>query len=232
MHTKMADLPYERCSDAPPFTYSGVDLFGPFQVKNGCKIEKRYGVLFTCLASRAVHIEMSASLETHSFLQALRRFIARRGPISQLRCANATNFRGSERELQKAMQEINDDDLRHKLLKEKIEWVFNPPHASHMGGIWERQIGSVRKVMSGLHDNVTLDDEAFHTLLCEIEYIINSRPLTTPSSDVNDLSPLSPSNILTHKTSTFLPPPGVFQRHDVYCRKDQFWLRWKKRILS
>ena len=241
MHAKMADLPEERCSDAPPFTFSGVDLFGPFQVKNGRKIEKRYGVLFTCLASRAVHIEMSSSLETDSFLQALRRFIARRGPISQLRCDNATNFRGAERELQRAMQEINNDDLRYKLLKENIDWVFNPPYASHMGGIWERQIRSVRKVMSGLHAcDVTLDDEAFHTLLCEIEYIINSSPLTTPSSDPNDLCALSPSNILTHKTSTFLPPPGVFQRHDVYCRKrwrkvqylaDQFWFRWRKEFL-
>ena len=71
----MADLPEERITYAPPFTYCGVDLFGPFQIKQGRKEVKRYGVLFTCLASRGVHIETADSLETDSFMNALRRAV-------------------------------------------------------------------------------------------------------------------------------------------------------------
>ena len=81
----MADLPKERITPSPPFTYSGVDYFGPFYIKQGRKDVKRYGVLFTCLASRAVHIETADTLETDSFINALRRFVARRGPVREVR---------------------------------------------------------------------------------------------------------------------------------------------------
>ena len=93
---KMADLPEERITSAPPFTYCGVDLFGPFQIKQGRKEVKRYGVLFTCLTSRAVHIETADSLETDSFINALRRFIARRGPLREIRSDQGTNIVGAQ----------------------------------------------------------------------------------------------------------------------------------------
>lgn len=79
---KMADLPKDRATPVPPFTYTGVDYFGPFLIKEGRKEQKRYGCLCTCLASRAIHIETANSLETDSFIYTLRRFIARRGPSS------------------------------------------------------------------------------------------------------------------------------------------------------
>ena len=95
---KMADLPKERITSSPPFTCSDVDYFGLFYVKQGQKDVKRYGVLFTCLASRAVHIETADSLETDSFINALRRFIARRGPVREIRSHQGTNIAGAERE--------------------------------------------------------------------------------------------------------------------------------------
>ena len=76
---KMADLPKSRIEPAPPFTYCGVDVFGPWHVQQGRTVVKRYGALFTCLASRAVHIEVADSVEKDSFIDALRRFICRRG---------------------------------------------------------------------------------------------------------------------------------------------------------
>ena len=82
----MADLPLDRVSpDEPPFTNVGVDYFGPFGVKRGRSVVKRYGVTFTCLATRAIHLEMASSLDTDSFIHALRRFIARRGQVKELR---------------------------------------------------------------------------------------------------------------------------------------------------
>ncbi|XP_058948378.2 uncharacterized protein [Pocillopora verrucosa] len=238
----MADLPKDRVTPAPPFTYTGVDYFGPYMIKEGRKGLKRYGCLFTCLASRAVHIETANSLETDSFIQALRRFIARRGAIREIWSDNGTNFVGAKTELQQAVYEMNNEQIRSRLHLEGTDWIFNPPSASHMGGIWERQIRTTRKVLTVLlHEHGSrLDDESFRTLLCEVEAIINSRPLTFASSDPDDLNPLSPSNLLTMKTSVVLPPAGVFQRADVYMRRrwrrvqylaNLFWTRWKREYL-
>ena len=213
----MADLPKDRVTPAPPFTYTGVDYFGSYVVKEGRKELKRYGCLFTCLASRAVHIETANSLETDSFIQALRRFIPRRCPIREISSDNGTNFVGANTELRQAVDEIDNEQIRSRLHKEGTDWIFNPPSGSHMGGIWERQIRTTCKVLTVLlHEHGSrLDDESFRTLLCEVEAIINSRPLTFASSDPDDLNPLTPNNLLTMK----LLPPGVFQRTGVYMKR-------------
>ena len=95
----MADLPEDRLEPAPPFTYCAVDLFGPWYIKEGRKELKRYGVLFTCLACRADHVETTNSLSTDSFINCLRRFLSIRGPIRTLRSDRGTNFVGAEHEL-------------------------------------------------------------------------------------------------------------------------------------
>ena len=108
LQQKMADLPPDRVKpDQPPFTSIGVDYFGPIVVKLGRSFVKRYGVLFTCLASRAVHLEMAASLDTIAFINALRRFVARRGQVRVMRSDNGTNLVGGERELREAIQDWN-----------------------------------------------------------------------------------------------------------------------------
>ena len=81
---KMADLPKSRTEPAPPFTYCGVDFFSHWHVQQRRVVVKRYGALFTCLASRAAQIELADSLETYSFIKALRRFICRRGPVREI----------------------------------------------------------------------------------------------------------------------------------------------------
>lgn len=104
----MASLPEDRLlPDKPPFTNVGVDYFGPFNVKRGRSTVKRYGVLFTCLTIRAVHIEIADSLDTDSCINALRLFISRRGQVSVMRSDNGTNFVGAERELREALNNLN-----------------------------------------------------------------------------------------------------------------------------
>lgn len=144
---QMADLPAERVTpDEPPFTRVGVDYFGPFKVKSRRSVVKRYGVIFTCLAIRAIHIEVAPSLDTDSFINALRRFIARRGQVQELRSDNGTNFIGAERELRTAIEKWNQSRINNVLLQRGIKWTFNPPAGSHHGGPWERLIRSVRKL--------------------------------------------------------------------------------------
>ena len=127
-------------NDKPPFTAVGVDYFGPFHVKRGRSIVKRYSVIFTCLAFRAVLFVVAQSLDTDSFLLALRRFIARRGQVREIYSDNGTNFTSGERELRDAISDWNQEKIHNSLLQKHIKWSFNPPYGSYFGDIWERCI--------------------------------------------------------------------------------------------
>ena len=132
----MSNLPVDRVTPSrPPFTCVGVDCFGPFVVCRGRSEMKWYGVLFTCLAIRAVHVEVVHSLDTGSFIDALRRFIARRGQPKEIRSDNGSNFVGGERELREAIAGWNQDQVHQFLLQKSIKWTFNPPASSHFGGV-------------------------------------------------------------------------------------------------
>ena len=243
---KMANLPEDRLEPAPPFTHCGVDYFGPWLIKVGRKELKRYGVLFTCLSSRAIHLEVSATLETDSFINALRRFINRRGPVRTIRCDQGSNLVGAKNELQKALSSMDQTRVRHFLLERNCDWIefqLNVPSASHMGGVWERQIRTARNVLSVLLDQCgsQLNDESLQTFMTEVEAVVNSRPLTVENLTSPDaLKPLTPNHLLTGKSRVVLPPPGEFQRADLYLRKrwrrvqhlaNEFWVRWKREFL-
>lgn len=237
----MADLPQDRALPSPPFTYVGVDYFGPFVIKEKRKELKRWGVLFTCLSSRAVHLEVSDTLSTSSFLNALRRFISLRGPIKVLRSDQGTNFVGADNELKAALNEIDNIEVRDFLLQNDcvFELKLNPPGASHMGGVWERLIRSVRSILGVIlsQHGTQLDEESLRTYFCEITAIINGRPLTLAHiNDPDFLEPLTPNHLLTGKSKIIVSPPAMFQYKDVFAVKrwkrvqylvDQFWSRWK-----
>lgn len=244
---KMADLPDSRLKgEEPPFHYTGIDFFGPFLVTRGRSRsqEKRYGVLFTCFAIRAIHLEVAHSLDTNSCINAIRRFLARRGPVKRFRSDNGTNLVGARRELKEEIDNWNQSKIKSFLAQEGIQWDFNPPTGSHHGGVWERLIRIVRKVLCGLMNelNVRLTDEALQTLFCEVESIVNSRPITKLSTDVTDPEPLTPANLLLlHKTDLGVSPPGVFSNDDNYARRrwrhiqhlaNLFWKRWSKEYLT
>ena len=138
----MADLPKDHVNEAPPFTYCGVDLFGPLLVKETRSKLKRYGALCTCLVSRAVHIEVVATMETDSFTMALWRMIARRGNIGSMRSDNGINFVGTESELKRVFQEMNHTKIKHFLQENGADWLLwtrDTPTASHPVGVWERK---------------------------------------------------------------------------------------------
>lgn len=193
---KMADLPNDRLvPDKPPFTNVGVDYFGPFEVKTGRSTMKRYRVIFTCLTTRAVHLEIANTLDTDSCFNALRRYICRRGQVAVIRSDNGTNFVGAERVLRESIQPRNQAKIQNVLVQKGIQCIFNPPAASHFGGVWERQIRTVRKILNSVVKQQILEDECLHTLFCEVESIINDRPITKSSDDPNNLEPLTPNRL-------------------------------------
>ena len=238
----MANLPTKRLTgDVPVFTNTAVDYFGPFLVVHGRRTLKRYGVIFTCLNSRALHLEVSDSLTTDSFINALRRFLSRRGNVKSMTSDNGTNLVGGNTELKVAIQGWNQAAIGSWMIQSGIEWQFNPPHASHFGGIYEREIRSVRKVFNALlnSQNIKLNDDQLNTLMCEVECILNNRPLTEISSDPTDLEALTPNHLLLLNNSiTF--PPGLFSKEDIYLRRrwkqvqylsDNFWKKWSNQYL-
>lgn len=166
---RMADLPSERSSPSPPFTYCGMDCFGPFIIKQGQKEHKRYGLLFTCFSSRAIHIEMLDDMSTDAFINSLRCFIALRGAVRQIKCDQGTNFVGAKNELTRARKEIDADRLTVFLAEKQCDFVLNAPHSSHAGGVWERQIRTVRNVLCSTLSlsSDRLDDASLRTLFYE-----------------------------------------------------------------
>ena len=202
----MSNLPRERVeANNPPFTNVGVDYFGPMQVKYRRGTVKRYGCIFTCMVTRAVHIEVTHSLDSNSFLMALHRFIARRGKPQKIFSDNGTNFVAADRELAEEIQAVNSKKLRDELVLEAIEWHFNPPHAPHMGGVWERIVRSVKQLLRHLVGERLLNDEELVSFLCEVEKILNDRPLTRMGSDPRDATPLTPSHLLLLKGNDCSP---------------------------
>ena len=142
---KMAYLPEDQVTPSkPPFSFTGIDCYGPFQVRRGRTTVKRYGVLFTCLSVRAVHIEVVHSLDTPSFINPLRRFNAQRGRPEEIRSDNGGNFVSSNKELAEAIVGWNENQIKEFLLQKSIKWVFNPPAGSHHGSMWECCIRTVR----------------------------------------------------------------------------------------
>ena len=193
----MADLPTCRAAvDQPPFTHCGVDLFGWVLIKQGRKQLKRWVVLFTCLTVRCVHLEVVDSCDTDSFKCALRRFTNRRGCPTDMYSDNGQNFKGACNELKEFITKLDKQRITDFATTYNINWHFNPPAAPHMGGAWERLVRSSKEVMYGLMKDHVMTDPQLLTLLTEVEQILNSRPLTHLSEDINDLEALTPNHIL------------------------------------
>ena len=197
---------------------------------------KRYGLLITCLSLRAVHIEVLRDMSADSFMNAFRCLIAVRGAVRSIYCDQGTNFIGAKNEL--------DRNLQGKLTELGCEFHFNPPTASHFGGVWERLIRTVRAVLEGLvpSSKGQLDEGSLRTFFYEAAAIINSRPLTVENLErVDGPLPLSPNHLLTGKGSLIAPPPGTFPREDLYLKKqwrrvqhlaEVLWGRWRREYLS
>ena len=170
-HQKMAALPEDRSQSIR--TSIQLCSFGPLDGRRGRITVKRYGMIFTCLLIGAIHIKAIHSLDTDSFIGAFRRFIARRGQPLLMRSDNRGNFVKANRELGEAVHDWNQDKIHGFLLARNIKWIFNTPAGSHHGGVWERCIHTVQKVMKALMKEQPLDDEGLLTLMCDVEAIIN-----------------------------------------------------------
>ena len=173
---------------------------------------------------RAVHIEVLSSLETGAFLAGFFRFIARRGCPLKVFSDNGTNLVGVHNELSRSLRQLNRSQVVCSTRRRGVEWVFNPPSASHQGGIWERMIRTVRRVLCALLDHSTrLTDDVLVTVMCDAENLVNSRPITKCSDDPDDDEPITPNHLLllhNNASSSW----GTFFSSDIYRKRWRYTL--------
>ena len=173
------------------------------------------------------------------FVSVFQRFTSSRGLPRNVFSDNGTNLVSGENELRKSIREWNQSKISRHFTQNEIEWHFNPPNASHMGGAWERLIRATKIILKSLIREQLLNDEQLLTLMTETEKILNDRPLTPVSCDPRDPLALTPNTLLLMKSNHCLPV-GIFKKQDVYAKRwwkqvqylaNIFWKRWLRGYL-
>lgn len=238
MRPPMGDLPEARVTHhRKPFTITGLDYFGPLQVAVGRRREKRWVALFTCMVTRAVHLEVVHSLSSDSAIMCLRRFIARRGTPDTIYSDNGTAFVGANRQL----RALSNNNVTDFAVTNKIKWCFIPPSAPFMGGAWERLVKSIKTALLVTLRERAPKDETLVTLLAEAESVVNTRPLTHVSPDPDYPEALTPNHFLLGESSRKTAMDTVEVTDSDLCGRsswrkairlaDFFWRRWVREYL-
>ncbi|XP_055703910.1 uncharacterized protein LOC129802253 [Phlebotomus papatasi] len=240
----MGNLPKERVVNLRPFAAIGIDFAGPILVKHGVRKSipvKAYVAVFVCCSTKAIHLEAVGSLHSEAFISAFRRFTARRGLPATVFSDNGTTFVGAERIFRQLWDSEEHRLAVHNFSNELgIEWKFLTPRAPHQGGLHEAAVKSFKHHFVRVVRDTILSFEDLTTVLCQIEAVLNSRPLVPLSEDVDDPKCLSPSSFLIGMSLMQLPDPDLshlnvshFDRWQLLQRVSQdFIKRWKREYLN
>jgi hypothetical protein len=210
-----APLPAERFTASRPFERIGVDLFGPIPVKDDGKV---FGMILTCMTTRAISLELLKDITTESILNGLRRLEARYGRTQLIISDNAKQFRKAAGSLRK-----------------RVQWHFIPERSPHFGGFYERLIGSVKSSLRKVMGRTLLTSDELLTLLVEIAGILNRRPLTYQSGDPHDLPPLRPIDLICPSVAGPSPSDATtltLYRSRLAAAIDFFWKIWHSTYLA
>lgn len=243
----MAALPPERASLSRPFTHTGLDFAGPFDIKSyigrACRITKGYVLVFVCFATKAIHLEATGDMSTDTFLAAFARFFSRRGCPSHLYSDNGTAFVGASNLLEIDRKQFLSELKRKVIVRnsfQPVEWHFIPPGAPHMGGLWEAGVKSVKSHLKKISNAQKFTFEEFITMLTRIEACLNSRPLCAMNDNPSELVPLTPGHFLIGAPLLAPPEPdhsglslSIANRwQKLKALHHQFALRWKEEYLK
>ena len=202
-------LPIERVTFHRAFANVGVDYSGFFTIKDpldSSLLTKVYICLFTCMASRAVHLELARDLSAEVFLNLLTRFIYEHGIPSVIVSDNATNFvatEGALKNIQSAAEVESFTESRN------IKWKFIHPRAPWEGGFYERLIGLVKKTLFKVMNKKRATWDELVTLLRGAQACVNNRPLTYINADDPLDEPLTPNHLIKGRRIEILPPTLV-----------------------
>ena len=240
-------LPTFRVSEEPPFSYTGVDFAGPLYIKErGTTNSKKVWIcLYTCCATRAVHLDVVPDMSATTFIQSLKRFCARRGLPCQFISDNGKTFKAAAKVIDAI---IGHKDVQQYLSQVRVKWSFNLEKAPWWGGVFERMVRSTKRCLRKMIGRAKFSFDELLTAVTEVEAIINSRPLSyvTPE-DLEE--PLTPSHLLVGRRVLSLPDdlsyrgeitdtefeltPNSISRRVKYLNNvlNQFWRRWRNEYL-
>ncbi|GBN02759.1 hypothetical protein AVEN_65561-1, partial [Araneus ventricosus] len=238
----MAPLPENRIQAIYPFENVGIDFAGPLYTMN---TDKAYIALFTCVVTRAIHLEVVSSLSTEHFLLAFRRFIYRRGICRTVNSDNAMTFKSADIELERLYMNISEPEAQNYFGKKGIKWQYIVERAAWWGGYWERMVQMTKVALRKILGKALVTSEELQTILAEIEAIFNSRPLTYVYNEPDEPFPLTPANFLTGRRLTVLPNWSGSRKFELFKGKrelikrflyremilNNFWKRWKREYL-
>ena len=255
----MAPLPKERVQRALAFQFTGLDYLGPLTVKNPGTYEsykKRWIDLLTCFTTGAIHLELVPDCTAESALNALKRFISRRGTPEMILSDNAGQFGKASKALQHIWEEKVCEEIIEGMSKffsdKEIKWKNIPECSPWVGGFYERLVGLVKRAIKKTLWRATISDDQLHTLICMIEGILNNRPLLSISGDnIEDYKTLCPADFIAPGSQLNLPPSDMEKQQDpdyhpnpkaekeltsLYSRiqkkLDNFWKIWNTHYLQ
>ena len=211
----MSPWPRKKVAQSAPFTYTGLDYFGPLYIQGESSKEKVWVCLFTCVTVRAIHLELVKDMTAEQFLLALRRFIARRGKPTQIILDNAPQFKLAKTAIDKAWKEtISHHEVQSYTANQGIEWNFIVELAPWMGGFYERLVGTVKGALKKSIGKICLTEKKLETFLAEAEAVINSRPLVYVGEDFGSGFSLTPADFLGLNPKSGIPVIEIHGPHD------------------
>jgi hypothetical protein len=245
---KMPPLPTIRVSPSAPFTYVGLDYLGPLYIKNNQKV---WVCLYTCLVVRAIHLELLPDLSARQFLLGFRRMVAKHGKPKTIISDNAKQFKLAKSTVDKLWNKtIMDEEIQSYVANEGIDWQFIVKLAPWMGGFYERMVGLVKRSLRKSIGKTCLTWYQLSTIICEIQAVINSRPLLYVGDDINSENILTPACFLTMNPKIGIPdlkndsnedPTSITNLSSAekimqtwkkgHNRLNQFWKLWRKEYL-
>jgi len=237
----MAPLPHQRVDDPIAFHNIAVDLFGPLYVKSFVEeeeqLQKVYGCIFTCLTSRAIHLEVMLGMSTEEFLNAFRMMCARKGTPKVIFSDRGKYFQKADKELQKLYKAVNWDRVVKQSTPRDIEWIFNAPSAPWQTGIVERMVQSTKKPLRTIIGSAKLTYRQLQVLLADVEAMINNRPLAVINEE--SFIPITPAELVFGRRLDDLPIQTKISDNMSFAemwkkRKNltlAFWKKWRNDYL-
>ncbi|XP_058837171.1 uncharacterized protein LOC131693407 [Topomyia yanbarensis] len=240
----MGSLPAVRVTQSYAFENVGIDFAGPFYLRRlspRSAPSKSYVAVFVCMATKAAHLELVSELTTAAFIGSFRRFIARRGRPQNVYCDNATNFVGADREIRRLfLSQEHRYAINTEASAQLVKFHFIPARSPNFGGLWEACVKSMKYHLRRIIGTSFLPQEAFVTVLMQVEGCLNSRPITPLSTDPSDMQVLTPGHFLIGRPLNALPEPDytvvpenrlrMWERLQRYTQ--HFWQRWHREYLT
>lgn len=252
----MANLPSVRVNAALPFVVTGVDFAGPFLTRRTPgrpprntkfndtppppTVDKVWVAVFVCLATHAIHLDITHGLSVEAFLETYARFVSRRGHCRELWSDNGTTFVGTNKELQRVFAEWGHKLPHEELANLGTSWKFITPASPHQGGMWEAGVKAFKHHLRRTIGDQKLTPNHLYTVLTRIEACLNSRPIVPMSDDPSDLEVLTPGHFTVGRPLLQHPLADNVEELPVNkltnwgrCQKmmQTFWKRWQEEYL-